>query len=203
MPIIYSKVTSQPSVEPIDLDEAKAHLRVDHTSEDSIITILIQAARETVEKHTNRSLITQTRVMKLDDFPFFDTIRLTHGPVQSLTSITYDDEAEANQTLASINYWVDYDSDICRVVVKESWPSTYDKPNAVQITYDAGYGDDSTDVPAPLRQAMFLILGHLYENRQQVIVSGGASGALEIPFGASVLMSPYVLEQSVYYGWRY
>lgn len=199
MPIIYSKVSVEPSVEPITLVEAKSHLRVDHTDEDDIIDILRQVAREMVEKHTNRSLITQTRVIKLDCFPWGDTLRLTDGPVSSLTSIYYDDDADANTLLASSLYWTDFDSNIPRVRVKSSWPSTYDKPNAVRITYVAGYGADGASVPQPLKQAMFLILGHLYENRQQVIVSGSPTGALEIPFGANALMSPYILEQSVVY----
>lgn len=199
MPIIYSKVTVDPAVEPVTLVEAKSHLRVDHTDEDDLISILIQAAREMVEKHTNRSLITQTRVIKLDGFPWGDTLRLTDGPVSSITSIYYDDDADANTLLASSLYWTDLDSNIPRVRVKSSFPSTYDKPNAVQITYIAGYGADGSYVPQPLKQAMLLILGHLYENRQQVIVSGSPTGALEIPFGANALMSPYILEQSVVY----
>jgi uncharacterized phiE125 gp8 family phage protein len=199
MPIIYSKVTVDPAVEPVTLVEAKSHLRVDHTDEDDLISILIQVAREMVEKHTNRSLITQTRVIKLDGFPWGDTLRLTDGPVSSITSIYYDDDADANTLLASSLYWTDLDSNIPRVRVKSSFPSTYDKPNAVQITYVAGYGADGSYVPQPLKQAMLLILGHLYENRQQVIVSGSTSGALEIPFGANALMSPYILEQSVVY----
>lgn len=198
MPIVYSNVTDGPDVEPISQDEAKLHLRVDHSADDDLIDILIQAARETVEAHTNRSLITQTRVIKLDNFPF-GVLKLTHGPVQSLTSIDYTDSDEANQTLDSDEYWKDLDSNIPRIKAKTSWPATFDKPNAVTITYVAGYGDAGTDVPAKLRQAMLLIIGHLYENRQQVIVSGTAVGAIEIPFGASVLMSPYVLEQSVVY----
>ena len=199
MPIIYSNVTSAPAVEPVTLVEAKLHLRVDHTTDDDLIDILRKAAREIVELHTNRSLITQTRVIKLDNFPYFDTIKLTYGPVSSLTSITYDDSDDVNQTLSSGDYWTDFTSGIARVVVKNSWPTTYDKPNAVQITYVAGYGAAGSNIPQALKQAMLLILGHLYENRQQVIVSGSPTGALEIPFGASVLMNTYVLEQSVVY----
>lgn len=199
MPIIYSKVSVEPSVEPITQTEAKLHLRVDHNNDDDLIVILIKTIRETVERHINRSLITQTRVIKLDNFPWGDTLKLTCGPVSSLSSIYYDNDSDVNTLLASSAYWTDFDSDIPRVVVKDSWPSTYDKPNAVQITYISGYGASGASVPQPLKQAMLLILGHLYENRQQVIVSGSPTGALEIPFGASVLMNPYVLEQSVIY----
>ena len=203
MPIIYSRVISEPGTEPISLTEAKSHLRVDHSNEDDLIDILRQAAREMVENHTNRSLITQTREITIDYFPLHLTngwgcVPLTHGPVSSVTSVEYYDGDDVEQTLNSSLYWVDTNSGIPKIVVKNSWPSTYDKPNAITITYVAGYGAAS-DVPSPLRQAMLLILGHLYENRQQVIVSGSPTAALEIPFGASALMSTYVLEQSVVY----
>jgi len=199
MPIIYSKVTVQPQSEPISLTEAKLDLRVDSSDENDLIEMYITAAREMIEKRTGRSLITQTRTVKLDYFPLMDTIKLPNGAVQSVTSITYYDKDNVVQTFASSGYWVDTDSDICRIVVDNSWPSTYDRPNAVTITYVAGYGSNSTDVPYPLRKAMLFLIGHFYENRQNVIVSGSSTGALELPMGAEYLISNYVLEQDVFY----
>lgn len=194
MPIIYSKVTSEPAVEPITQTEAKLHLRVDHSDENDLIDILRQAARETVEQHTNRSMITQTRTIKMDYFPCGETLFLTHAPVQSVTSVKYYDEDNVEQTLSSSDYWVDTNSNIPRIVVKDSWPGTYDRPNAVEVIYVCGYGAAGSNVPRPLRAAMLLILGHLYENREQV-----GSAKHEIPFGADVLLGPYVLEQNVTY----
>jgi len=199
MAIVYSKVTSAPTVEPLTLTEAKLDLKIDSTEEDDLLDILIKAARETVEIRTGRSLITQSRAIKLDYFPCTDTIRIPNGPVQAITHIKYYDEDEVLQTLSDSDYWVDADSDIARVVVKDSWPSTEDRPNAVVITYTCGYGAAGSNVPAPLRKAMLFILGHLYENRQNVIVSGSSTGVLEIPMGAEYLMSNYILEQEVYY----
>lgn len=174
-------------------------LKIDSTDEDNLLTILIKASRETVEMRTGRSLITQTRVMKMDYFPCTDIIRIPNGPVQSITHVKYYDQDEVLQTLDSGDYWVDTDSDIARVIVKDSWPSTEDMPNAVIITYVCGYGAAGSNVPAPLRKAMLFILGHMYENRQNVIVSGSSTGVLEIPMGAEYLMSNYILEQEVYY----
>ena len=198
MPIQYSKVTVGPAVEPVDADAiAKIDLKVDQVEEDGLIDILIQAARELVEEKTQTSLITQTRVMKLDYFP--ETITLPFGPVQSVTSITYYDDNEDSQTFSSSNYYVDTDSKIARVIVKDSWPSTYDRPGAVTITYVCGYGLTGSTVPAPLRKAILLLVGHFYENRQNVIVSGSPTGVIEIPFGAEVLLSPYIREQNIIY----
>lgn len=194
MPIIYSKVTTAPSAEPVTSTEAKLHLKVDHTTDDTLITILIQAAREAVEQHTNRSLITQTRTIKMDTFPISDTISLPNGPLSSVTSVKYYDTSEVQQTLSSTLYWTDSTSNIPRIVVKTSWPAIYDMPNAVEIVYITGYGASGSSVPQPLKQAILLIIGHLYENREQV-----GDIKYELPFGASVLMSPYVLEQSVVY----
>jgi uncharacterized phiE125 gp8 family phage protein len=194
MPIIYSKVTSEPAVEPITQAEAKLHLRVDHSDENDLIDILRQAAREMVEQHTNRSMITQTRTIKLDYFPCSEEIRLPFGPVASVTSVNYYDEDEVQQTLSNTLYWVDTNSNIPRIVIKDSWPGTYDMPNAVEIVYSCGYGAAGSSVPRPLRAAMLLILGHLYENREQV-----GSIKHEIPFGAEVLMGPYVVEQNLMY----
>lgn len=196
--IIYT-TTSDPSVEPISLAEAKIDLKVDNTDEDELINILRQAARETVEQHTNRSLITQTRVAKLDWFPCSDTILLPNGPVQSVTTVKYYDASNVLTTMSSGDYWVDSHSGIPRIVVKNYWPETYTRPHAVEVTYVCGYGAAGSDVPAPLRKACLFILGHFYENRQQVIVSGSSMGAMEIPFGAQVLMAPYVLEQNITY----
>ena len=194
MPIIYSKVTSAPSVEPVTSTEAKLHLRVDHTTDDTLIAILIQAARETVEQHTNRSLITQTRTIKMDRFPFSDTISLPNAPLSSVTSVKYYDTSEVQQTLSNTLYWVDSTSNIPRIIIKDSWPSIYDMPNAVEIVYITGYGAAGSNVPQPLKQAMLLIIGHLYENREQV-----GDIKHELPFGADLLIAPYVLEQSMVY----
>lgn len=203
MPTLYSKVTTEPLVEPVTLTEAKLHLKVDHTEDDSLITILIQAARETIEQKTNRSLITQTRTMKMDYFPRnygygykqdWAAITLPFGPVSSITSVKYYDEDEVQQTLSSTLYWVDSNSGVPKVVVKDSWPSTYTMPNAVEIIYVAGYGSASSNVPKALKHAMYLIIGHLYENREQ-------AGKIqhELPFGVHELIAPYVLEQSMNY----
>lgn len=199
MPIIYSKVTTDPAAEPVLLSEAKTHLRVDNDEENALITILAQAAREMVEQRIGRSLITQSRTIKLDYFPDSDTILLPYGPVISVTSITYYDEDEVLQTLSSSEYWVDTSSDIARIVVMDSWPGTQDRPNAVTIVYSAGYGASSSYVPKPIKQAIYLLIAHLYENRQAVIVSGSPTAVIEMPLGVEYLLSSYVLEQSVMY----
>jgi len=44
------ELVTGPSVQPLTTDEAKAHLRVDHTTDDSLIESLIKAATQTAER---------------------------------------------------------------------------------------------------------------------------------------------------------
>src|SRR5690606_20838877 len=150
-----------PAEEPVMLEEAKLHLRVDTTDEDTLISSLIVSAREHVEAFQLRALVTQTWRLSLDEFPAGRVIRLPRPPLQSVTSITYIDPTGAQQTLDSSVYDVDADSEPGRVVLKAdaSWPEVADVPGAVQVEYAAGYGDAAA-VPEVVRQAMLLLIGH-------------------------------------------
>ncbi len=66
MPI---KLRSAPASEPVTLVEAKLHLRVDFADDDTLITMLIGAAREQAEALCNRALVTQSWDLYLDAFP--------------------------------------------------------------------------------------------------------------------------------------
>lgn len=166
------KVTTAPAVEPVTLTEAKLHLRVDHTEDNDYIDELIKAARERVEIDEERSLITQTITMKMDDFPQGDTIdALPRPPLQSVTSIKYQDGDDVQQTLASANYIVDTYSEPARITLAEtqSWPSVYGNINDVEIIFVAGWGDAAADVPSTSKQAMLLLIGDMFEHREQQV----------------------------------
>jgi len=199
MRVKRSIVVTPPSVEPIDRDDiAKLDLKLEPgAEEDDLLDIWIQAAREGIEERTGRSLITQSREMKLDYFPVCNYIEIPNGPVQEdSVVIKYFDENEAEQTLLSSEYWVDTHSPIARIVIKNYWPAIKCRPNAVTIEYDAGYGDTAAEVPARLKSAVLLRLGHLYENRQSVI-----TGSLthEVPLGEDDLIQPYIIYQDAGY----
>ena len=88
--IVYSKVTSQPGVEPVTLTEAKVHLRVDSTDDDAYINTLISVTRQLCESYTGLSFITQTRRVTMDRFPYgsslnpYACIYLPYGPVKEV-----------------------------------------------------------------------------------------------------------------------
>lgn len=163
MRIKKSIVVSEPETEPITIEAAKSFLRVEDSDEDSLIDLLRRAAREHVEQLTGLSLTTQTREIKLDCFPYCDTIRLTHGPFQSLESVRYYDVNDAIQMIDPSMYW--FDDVEGRIQIKNSWPSTKTRQSAVSIEYIAGY--DSEKVPGPIMDAMKIVMGYMFENRDQ------------------------------------
>lgn len=172
-------LVTAPTEEPITLPEAKAFLRVESgdTEQDGVIAAFISGARRYVEHQTNRKLITQTWKLLLDEFPCrtgrdpYASIDLPHPPLQSVTSIEYMDVEGNPQTLATSVYLVDTGTLPGRVRLKrnQEWPATPSyEPNAVAVTFRAGYGGPES-VEDDLRQAMWLILGDSYENREAQI----------------------------------
>lgn len=168
-------LTTPPAVEPISTAEAKAHIRVDHSDDDTYIDTLVSAARQDTERVTWRQMITATYTLTLDRFPEnVDFIELPRPPLQAVSSITYVDVNGDTQTWADTNYTVATGGGAGRVnlVAGKVWPSMQTRFNSVTITYTAGYGDASTDVPEVLRQGMLLKIGHWYENREAVVIGG-------------------------------
>lgn len=181
-----------PTAEPILLDEAKDHCNVTRTDDQSnnYLSDLIAVAREHVEQVTARALLTQTLRLDLDDFPMCDAIELERPPIASVTHVKYYDADNVLQTLSSSDYVLDSSKTVPRIVLAHnaSWPTAYERPNAVQVTYVAGYGAHGGLVPAPLRHAMKLLIGHWHENREPVVVGMTAN---DIPLTVQRLLQPY------------
>lgn len=165
--------TSDPAVEPVTLTEAKSHLRVDIDDDDTLITSLITTAREYVELAARRALITQTWRYSLDEWPDSHQIEIPRPPLQSVSSIVYIESDGTSNTWTTDEYDVDTDREPGRVVLAygESWPSETLRPmSPIQITFVAGYGSSASDVPEIYRQAVLLLVGHWYENREATAV---------------------------------
>lgn len=188
MDYVALKLATPPTVEPVSLIEAELHLRVDMSAHDTYIGTLITAAREVVERISGRALIDQTWDMVLDAFPCGDTLELPRPPLKSVTSITYIDAEGVSHTLSASDYQVDTYSEPGRIVLKggATWPSTTLQAAAgVIVRYVAGYGAEATAVPAHLKQAILLLIGHYYEHAEAV---SEVRQLQELPMGVQMLL---------------
>jgi uncharacterized phiE125 gp8 family phage protein len=205
------KVTTQVTSEPVTLEEARAHLRIEPFGsplvhpDDDYITALITTARAWLEEYLKRALATQTVTLVADKFPdgseYYKAIKLPLAPVQYVDSVSYVDSNGATQTLATSVY--EFDEYAFEIVLKygQVWPVTRAQNNAVTVVYTAGYADglspDLYPVPAPIKQAMLLMIGNYYENRQQDVMTGTKLTANELPMGVFSLVQPYRISLGV------
>lgn len=174
------QLVTAPASEPITLDDAREHLRVRDTREDSSIAAYVKAARAYVESVTGRQLVTATWRLVLDRFPGrcedeqlpytwrYGTIRVPRPPLVSVSSVQYVDTDGVLQVLATSEYQVSTIQEPGRVAPArfKVWPVTDPQSlEAVRVEFVAGY----TDVPDDCRQAVRLLVGHLYENREATV----------------------------------
>lgn len=180
------KVVTPPTIEPVSLAEAKAQCRVEVTDDDALITGYIAAAREWCEAHDWRAYLTQTIELWLNCWPS-DEIILPRPPLQSVSKIEYYGVDDTKYTLATSVYGVDANSTPGAVHLKynQAWPSTALRSyNAICVTFVAGW-TAAANVPQTIHQAMLLLIGHWYENRENTTV-GAVSRSIE--FGVQELL---------------
>lgn len=174
-----------PASEPLSLFDAKTYLRVDHDHEDALIGAMIAAARIQVEVRTRRALITQSWRIVLDRWPSSGVIASPVSPLRSVLAARLRDSAGETQPLDSDIFVANPASSPGMIAFDASRVVHPAKPfAAIELDIEAGYGD-AIDVPAPLVQAIRLLLARAYEYRS------GESRDAAIPEGIAALIAPY------------
>lgn len=162
--------TVAPAETPVSLSEVKAHLRVDHADEDSLIQGYLDAAVAHLDGWRGilgRCMVTQTWRLDLMEFPTTGVIRLPFPDCASV-SVAYTDGLGAAQTLSASVYHLIEDSIGPAVIEAENqvFPVTDEIPDAVRVTGIYGYGA-AANVPWSIKAAILLHVGTLYENREK------------------------------------
>jgi uncharacterized phiE125 gp8 family phage protein len=181
--------TVAPAADLIAIAEACRHCRVE-LDEQAEITPLIEAATSYLDGYDGilgQALVNQTWAQSFDRFCTYN--RLPLEPLVSITSVTYYDADNAQQTLSTDVYTFRTDDLGPFVTLKSSqtWPTVYYRQDAVTITAVYGFGAAGTDVPRAIRQAALQIISHWNENREAV----GSDRLSEMPLSACELLAPY------------
>lgn len=170
----------------LTLPEVRAHLRVDHTEEDPLIEGLIAAAVSHLDGWQGvlgRCILTQTWASR---FSALRDQRLPFPDVQSAV-VSYLDSNGAAQTVDPTNYRVRTISGAGLLTFADSFqaPAVLSgRDDAVTVT--AVYGRD--DLPAPLRVAALMLIGHWYQHREAVVTG---TITAEVPLAVGALIAPY------------
>lgn len=187
-----ARIVTAPAGLPVSLDEARMHLNISTYEDDDMLGLYISSATALCEQILQRKLITQTWKMWLDSWPL--RITVLFGDLQSVTHVKYTDEDEVQATLAASVYTVDTSRVPGRVVLKkeQTWPDvTLSEVNPIEIQFVTGYGATSASVPADIRNALLLTVGHFYQNRENLVVSESSrmASVMEIPWTAKALLA--------------
>jgi uncharacterized phiE125 gp8 family phage protein len=193
------QITTQPTAEPVTVDEVKARLRLNSTADDATIAGHIMAAREFAEKVTRRSLAYKSYAYVMDRFPYpHEPIRVPVPPLIAVSAIKYLDATLTQQTWDPTEYFVGAMQSPAIIIPNPIaaggmvYPCTAPVPGAVEIDFTAGYdyaGDANATPPiAPgpacpefLREGIRQLAVHIYEHPEAVT----SEGLKEMPLALS------------------
>lgn len=153
------------SAEPVSLADAKAHLRVNSSADNSLIEEAIVSAREWVEGFTGMILVRRVVTERIGAFA--DHTKLRAWPIaddQPLT-ISYSDTAGVNQAIADAQLSTAGRPARIYPAAASYWPPRHAIFGDIVVTFTAGFADPA-DVPMILKRAMLTMLTAFYEDRE-------------------------------------
>ena len=179
----------------VTLTEAMANLRLLDVTEDEAegIERMILAATEWSENYARRTWATTSRVEYLTTFPQSRSVAivLPGGPVSSVTSITYYDSDDVQQTWDSAEYRVVTlkGRSYLYPAIGSEWPTDCGgEPLNIELTYSVGSA--VADVPVAAKQAVLLLVGSMYEYREEGVIDNAGLAVVKAPVAAKQLLMP-------------
>ena len=183
---------------PVTVDEALVHLRIgiDQADLDDRVEVerMLEAATTLAEKITRRDWQVTTRTEQFDTFPLYDDVGmyLPGGPVSSITSITYYDSTPAQQTWSASEYRLVTQGGRSYVLPNFGYYYPSDCAGAkanIVVTYATGLA--AANVPDAVKSAILLIVGSLYEYREDGVIDNAGLALVKAPIAAKNLLNPY------------
>jgi len=172
-----------PPTAVVSWEEAKQHLRLDGDEQQPYVEALIGAATGWIDGPggwLGRAIGSQ--VLELVDCAFGNNA-LPYQPVIDIVSVVYLDTGRNAVTMPSNQYRLLLNGSMAPSP-DASWPSVASDSEAVKIRYQAGYAT----VPPAIKQAIMLLIGHWFTNRETVVVG---TIVAQVPFAVEALLSTY------------
>lgn len=159
--------TTQPSIEPVTLADAKSQVEIASasTAHDALLERLISEARQAIEDDTGIVAGERTITESFTSWPA-TWIELHRRPVSAITSIKYIDTAGVPQTFGAANYVLDASRvrPAIRLAYNASWPSIRGDESGITVTYVAGYSTRAA-MPEAVKQAVLLRVAENFDDR--------------------------------------
>lgn len=202
--LISTVASASPYIAPLTLAYAKEHIRALGTTDDTLIAVYINQAASYFEEQTGRQLLTATREVWLDAFPFIGAsgmdgrIELPKPPLQTVVSVKYIDPNGVLQTFrggSPVGDLFRYSApagDYCsrgwvEPIYGGRWPTARAETGSVRIRYTCGYGDTAAAMPALVKGILCFLTAHFDTYRshtQDQIVAA-------IPYGVQMMLDGF------------
>lgn len=179
------------------------HLRLftefDQHPDDHLLELYESAAVSAVESYTQLALMPRQLRLSRDKFPSYNRLPVAGNfivvedavvfdlpvyPVISIDSFTYVDGN--GDTQAITNFELDTGRTIARVRL-EDVPDTKIGLNKVSVEVTAGFADPA-EIPAAVKHAALLMIGQMYEHRENVVTG---TIATQLPAAFEYLLHPH------------
>jgi hypothetical protein len=192
---------SNPDTDYLSLSEAKAWLRVTHTREDDLISMLITNAIAQVSNYLGYSVVKANTKYSFDYLegsnaaisPFLGNAipvgnyLFIPSRVISLVTAKYIDDSQTAQTLDIVNNAANSQSQFCYSLLVNSAPTSLTDARE-RFVIEVLEGFEPTEFPADIKLAYLLIIGQFYENRSNIIVGTVVD---DIPKGTEYILDQY------------
>ena len=181
-----AKIEDYSGTEVITLDEARDYLRVDHTDDNAYITELIKIARMQVVKDTNTAVVDLDVTEYFEKWPDYGVFELRYsGKLGNNKHLKYYNSSNVLTTLVEdTDYrWINY-MGMPKVEMINSF-TLYDRMDAIEIKYSVE--PENGDETRTLKMAMYLLIGHFYDNRTAVTFGSPK----ELPIGYQRIINQY------------
>lgn len=164
--MIEFEVVTPPEEEPVDLQYARLWLKVLNGLEDDLLTQGLQAGREYAERYLERRILSTTVDIKLDAFDVFEgVVDLPLGGISDVVEVGIKDET-GSETLWPAEEWQWAPGSPGRIwSLSGEYPEIGAKAGGLRVRVVSGYGDDPSDVPARIRQAITYFAAHQFMTR--------------------------------------
>lgn len=175
----------------LPVEEFKAHLRLgtsfgQENAQDEVLSGFLRAAAAAIESRTGKILMTRPFSWSLTFWRDRDSQVLPVAPISVLTRLSTVARDGSVTEIEPTQYWLERDGQRPRLRSVAACLPMIPQGGSATIEFEAGYGAVWADIPADLRQAVFLLAAHYYEFRDETSLSEGS-----MPFGVSSLIDRY------------
>jgi uncharacterized phiE125 gp8 family phage protein len=151
------KIVTDAIAEPVTLQEVKDFLKVGYADDNALITGMITAARQLLEKQLNISIVQKTIKVTFTHDACYE-YQLPYGPVGEVTEAKFKYDQEDTTNITTTNY----------KLIGDEFKLFYGAEGWWTLTYTVGYNT----TPEAIKQGILKQIAWMYENRGDGVGTG-------------------------------